>query len=67
MLHSKLPGVGTITFSCMSALATECGALNLSQGFPDCPAPPTTYCAITASVSAPDEVILLAAEQLCRI
>ncbi|HAN29299.1 MAG TPA: aminotransferase [Haliea salexigens] len=39
MLESKLPAVGTTIFSHMSALASECGALNLSQGFPDFPAP----------------------------
>jgi len=39
MLQSKLPAVGTTIFSRMSALASECGALNLSQGFPDFPAP----------------------------
>jgi len=32
---SKLPGVGTTIFTVMSQLAAECGALNLSQGFPD--------------------------------
>ena len=32
---SKLPEVGTTIFTVMSALATEEGALNLSQGFPD--------------------------------
>ncbi len=32
---SKLPDVGTTIFSVMSALAAECGAVNLSQGFPD--------------------------------
>lgn len=31
---SKLPGVGTTIFTVMSALAKECGAINLSQGFP---------------------------------
>ena len=39
MFESKLPAVGTTIFSRMSALASECGALNLSQGFPDFPAP----------------------------
>lgn len=40
-LSSKLPDVGTSIFSVMSALATEKGAINLSQGFPDfnCPEP----------------------------
>jgi len=32
---SKLPGVGTTIFTVMSRLAEECGASNLSQGFPD--------------------------------
>jgi methionine aminotransferase len=38
-IASKLPGVGTTIFSRMSALAREHGAINLSQGFPDFPAP----------------------------
>jgi methionine transaminase len=32
---SKLPQVGTTIFTVMSALATEKGAINLGQGFPD--------------------------------
>ncbi len=34
-LVSKLPGIGTTIFTVMSRLAEECGAINLSQGFPD--------------------------------
>ena len=34
-LHSRLPRVGTTIFTVMSRLAQECGAINLSQGFPD--------------------------------
>ena len=34
-MESKLPDVGTTIFTVMSALANECNALNLSQGFPD--------------------------------
>ncbi|MCA9205093.1 MAG: aminotransferase class I/II-fold pyridoxal phosphate-dependent enzyme, partial [Planctomycetales bacterium] len=34
---SKLPHVGTTIFTVMSKLASECGAINLSQGFPDFP------------------------------
>ncbi|MFD0748935.1 methionine aminotransferase [Mucilaginibacter calamicampi] len=34
-ITSKLPSVGTTIFTTMSALATELGAINLSQGFPD--------------------------------
>jgi methionine aminotransferase len=39
MIESKLPTVGTTIFTRMSALADACGALNLSQGFPDFDAP----------------------------
>lgn len=34
-LSSKLPSVGTTIFTVMSKMATESGAINLSQGFPD--------------------------------
>ncbi len=34
-LESKLPHVGTTIFTVMSALAQECKAVNLGQGFPD--------------------------------
>lgn len=33
-MESKLPSTGTTIFAVMSALAQECGAINLSQGFP---------------------------------
>ena len=36
-ITSKLPNVGTTIFSTMSALATQYGAVNLGQGFPDFP------------------------------
>ncbi len=36
-IQSKLPHVGTTIFTVMSRLAQECGAINLSQGFPDFP------------------------------
>jgi methionine aminotransferase len=39
MPDSKLPDVGTTIFTVMSQLAADCGALNLSQGFPDFAAP----------------------------
>lgn len=39
MIESKLPHVGTTIFTRMSALANDCGAINLSQGFPDFDAP----------------------------
>lgn len=38
-LHSKLPDVGTTIFTVMSQLAADCGAINLSQGYPDFDAP----------------------------
>lgn len=34
-INSKLPQTGTTIFTVMSALASEVGAINLSQGFPD--------------------------------
>jgi methionine aminotransferase len=39
-LRSKLPDVGTTIFTVMSQLAQTHNAINLSQGFPDFPAPP---------------------------
>ncbi len=32
---SRLPAVGTTIFTVMSRMAQECGAINLSQGYPD--------------------------------
>ena len=43
-MDSKLPEVGTTIFSRMTALAQACGAINLSQGFPDF-APPAPLAA----------------------
>ena len=34
-VQSKLPSVGTTIFTVMSRLASDLGAINLSQGFPD--------------------------------
>ena len=34
-IQSRLPNVGTTIFTVMSALASEKGAVNLGQGFPD--------------------------------
>ncbi len=34
-INSKLPNVGTTIFTTMSSLASEVGAVNLGQGFPD--------------------------------
>lgn len=39
-LQSKLPSQGVTIFSVMTELAHRLNALNLSQGFPDFPAPP---------------------------
>src|ERR1700750_379576 len=36
-ITSKLPRVGTTIFTVMSSLASELGAVNLGQGFPDFP------------------------------
>ncbi len=52
VLHSKLPGVGTTIFTTMSALAAECGAINLSQGYPDFPPPQGLLDALAAAVNA---------------
>lgn len=51
-IESKLPGVGTTIFTRMSALAAECGALNLSQGFPDFDAPSALREALAGHVMA---------------
>lgn len=34
-IQSRLPDVGTSIFTIMSKMALDCGAINLSQGFPD--------------------------------
>ena len=39
-IHSKFPAQGVTIFSIMTAMAQRLNALNLSQGFPDFPAPP---------------------------
>ncbi len=52
MIVSKLPKVGTTIFTTMSQLAAECGALNLSQGFPDFDGPQTLREAVCRHVMA---------------
>ena len=42
-IDSKLPWVGPTIFSVMSRLAADCGAINLSQGFPDFQADPVLF------------------------
>ncbi len=39
-MKSKLPQAGTTIFTVMSRMAAECGAINLSQGYPDFDCPP---------------------------
>ncbi|PWU30479.1 aminotransferase [Pseudomonas sp. RW407] len=52
MITSKLPNVGTTIFTRMSQLAAECGALNLSQGFPDFDGPVALREAVARHVMA---------------
>ena len=52
MIESKLPAIGTTIFTRMSALASECNALNLSQGFPDFDAPEGLLEAMASGVPA---------------
>ncbi len=42
-IDSKLPWVVTTIFTVMSKLAADCGAINLSQGFPDFQADPALF------------------------
>ena len=46
-LKSKLPAVGTTIFTVMSTLASEKGAVNLGQGFPDFECDPQLVKAVT--------------------
>ena len=45
-IDSKHPAIGTTIFTVMSTLAAECGAVNLSQGFPDFQAEPALFDAV---------------------
>ncbi|MEZ5644312.1 MAG: pyridoxal phosphate-dependent aminotransferase [Burkholderiaceae bacterium] len=51
-IQSRLPGVGTTIFTVMSALATETGAVNLGQGFPDFDCDPRLVDAVTGAMQA---------------
>ena len=51
-VDSKLPWVGTTIFTVMSRLAAECGAINLSQGFPDFQAEPALFEATMRAMQA---------------
>lgn len=50
-VRSKLPAVGTTIFTVMSALATETGAVNLGQGFPDFECDPALVGAVTDAMT----------------
>ena len=45
-IESRFPNMGTTIFTVMSRLAAECGAVNLSQGFPDFQAEPALFDAV---------------------
>jgi len=49
---SRLPRVGTTIFTVMSALAQECQAVNLGQGFPDFDCDPALLQAVKAAMDA---------------
>jgi methionine aminotransferase len=49
---SKLPDVGTTIFTVMSRRATETGAVNVGQGFPDYPIDPDLAACVTDAVRA---------------
>jgi methionine aminotransferase len=49
-IKSNLPNVGTTIFTVMSALATEKGAVNLGQGFPDFEGDPRLVDAVTGAM-----------------
>ena len=51
ILQSKFPNVGTNIFTIMSALATERGAVNLGQGFPDFECDPKLVQAVTDAMT----------------
>jgi methionine aminotransferase len=52
VLQSRLPAVGTTVFTLMSALASEHGAVNLGQGFPDFSCDPRLLDAVDAAMRA---------------
>jgi len=51
-IDSKFPNVGVTIFTVMSKLASDCGAINLSQGFPDFQAEPALFEATLAAMQA---------------
>ena len=50
--RSNMPNVGTTIFTEMSALAIECGALNIAQGFPDLATPAGLRAAVANALEA---------------
>ena len=50
VLTSRLPAVGTTIFTVMSALATQHGAVNLGQGFPDFDCDPALLDAVNSAM-----------------
>ena len=71
-IESKLPAQGVTIFSVMSAMAQRLNALNLSQGFPDFPAPPALLEALAKAAQdgfnqyAPGDGLLNLREQLAQ-
>ncbi|GAA5177310.1 pyridoxal phosphate-dependent aminotransferase [Niveibacterium umoris] len=51
-IDSRLPDVGTTIFTVMSRLAQQCGAINLSQGFPDFQPDPALAAAVGEAIAA---------------
>ena len=51
-IDSKFPNTGVTIFTVMSKLASDCGAINLSQGFPDFQADPALFEATFAAMQA---------------
>lgn len=52
MIRTKLPKVGTTIFTVMSTIATQTGAINLGQGFPDFEGPSELHDALCAHMRA---------------
>jgi methionine aminotransferase len=50
-VQTKLPSVGTTIFTVMSALATDTGAVNLGQGFPDFECDPKLVQSVTDAMT----------------
>ncbi len=56
-ITSRLPRVGTTIFTVMSALATQHGAVNLGQGFPDFDCDPSLLDAVNQAMRAGPEPV----------